>query len=67
MEETNNNQINNEKVFKADFARSLGYDFRTFRRLVKEIAEDPENDLKVTRKHFFTPKEQKILRKELCN
>lgn len=61
----NDNPQINGKVYKTDFAKSLGYDRRTFRRLVKEIAEDSDNQLKVTRKHFFTPKEQRILLQEL--
>jgi hypothetical protein len=63
---TGNNTQNNSNVYKTDFARSLGFNcMRNFRKVVKAIAQDPDNKLKVTRNHYFTPKEQKILNEEL--
>lgn len=50
-----------KQYYKSDLAKLYGFSLRTLKRIVKELSNDTECDISVTRKHYFTPIEVKII------
>lgn len=50
-----------KQYYKSDLAKLYGFSLRTLKRIVKELSNDNECNISVTRKHYFTPIEVKII------